>query len=662
MKQKKSIKNLFQEAETFFRGKQLQEAEKNCRQILKKQRDNAQANNLLGLILQNKGDHQGAIILFNKALKKKKMEPVYHYNLGVSLLELKQYALAKKSLQFTVARAPQYAPAFINLGVSYLEEGFLQEAKKTLLKALQLAPEHGTAHSNMALVFDLLGERELAVLHYQKAISLDPANPHSYSNLGKLLNASGQAIQAISFLYQAIQLDPGYAKAHSNLGDALSALGDTEQAISCYRRAMECDPEYVIAHSNLLLCLHYSSEQSRDAIYGEHLNWAVKHCPSKDENIHHSNSAEPGRKIRVGYLSPDFRRHSVAFFIEPILANHTNEQYKIFCYSNLQTPDKTSKRIKGLVADGWRDVFGLSNDELARLVRQDEIDILVDLTGHSAHNRLSVFAMKPAPVQVTYLGYPDTTGLSAMDYRITDEWADPVGSTETLHSEELCRLAGGFLCYQPPEICPPCPPLPMTVNKGVTFGSFNILPKLSHKTIAVWAKILTLLPESRLVLKARSLEAEAVTRLEQIFAGHGIEKERIRCLPFSSTLTEHLQCYGQIDIALDPFPYNGTTTTFEALWMGRPVVALAGDSHVSRVGCSILSRLGHQELIAESREDYCQLAVDLARDKDRCVAIHTSLRKDMMSSGLLDGKALTIELEKCYRKVWHQWCKKTKII
>jgi predicted O-linked N-acetylglucosamine transferase (SPINDLY family) len=348
----------------------------------------------------------------------------------------------------------------------------------------------------------------------------------------------------------------------------------------------------------------------------------------------------------------------VGYFIEPVLAHHDHNRFEVFCYSNLQQEDNVSERLKSR-ANYWRRIIALSDEQATQKIRADQIDILIDLNGHTGSNRLLVFARKPAPVQVTWLGYPATTGLSTVDYRLTDGFADPVGMTEHLHSEKLIRLPECFSCYRPPADAPEVSGLPAREKGYVTFGSFNNQAKINREVMAVWAKILQAVPGARLTLKNAGLGSKIVQRkVRETFLGWGVEPDRIELLGHDPYESAHLERYRSIDIGLDPFPYNGATTTCEALWMGVPVVALAGQAHAGRVGVSQLSNLGLTELIGNTPEEYVAIATRWARDLERLSQLRAGLRARLAASPLTDAPRFTQNLEQAYRAMWQDWCLK----
>jgi len=347
-------------------------------------------------------------------------------------------------------------------------------------------------------------------------------------------------------------------------------------------------------------------------------------------------------------VSPDFTHHAVAYFIEPILAAHDRTRVEVFCYANVRVPDATTARLRTL-ADHWRDIAQLDDDAAAACIRQDEIDLLVDLAGHTAHHRLQVFARRPAPVQATWIGYPNTTGLDAIDYRLTDEICDPPGQTETWHSEKLVRLPSTFSCYQPDAAAPELNALPAVASGRITFGCFNNFAKITPEVIALWGQLIRQLPDAQLLLKSRGLEdPTTAARIRAAFANAGIGGARLALNGKELSVHDHLQLYHGVDIGLDPFPYNGTTTTCEALWMGVPVITLAGNVHAARVGASLMAHVGLPDLVAATPDDYVAKAAALARDLPRLGTIRQTLRETMRRGPLCDAAKFTRQLEAAY--------------
>ncbi|HEX8913330.1 MAG TPA: tetratricopeptide repeat protein, partial [Humisphaera sp.] len=497
-------------------------------------------------------------------------------------------------------------------------------ATRALAKQLRRRRRAPTADGRRALELHkegsaLLRQRRIdeAIDALSRLVELHPTSAKAHKDLGAAYLRTNRLDEAVACLTKALELRPRFADALASLGDACHLQGKVDDAAGYYRRALALRPSADKTHSNLLLTLNYSRKLSPQALFDEHLNWARQHArPLAAEWRPHANDPSPERPVRIGYVSPDFRRHSVNFFLEPLLARRDRQNFHVTCYSDVLRPDDVTDRIRA-GADHWRDVRGLSDAEAAEQVREDAVDILVDLAGHTGTNRLGVFARRPAPVQVTYLGYPNTTGLEAIDYRVTDEAADPTGQTERLHAEHLVRLPS-FLCYAPPPEAPPVSPPPSAAAGGrITFGCFNVLAKVTPEAIGLWARIMAALPGSRMVMKDRlgSLAYPARRRyVQDIFAYHRVNPDRLDLLGREQSFADHLAAYSKVDVVLDPFPYNGTTTTCEALWMGVPVIALAGNRHAARVGVSILTAAGLTEFIAPNAEAYARAAVTLAKD------------------------------------------------
>jgi predicted O-linked N-acetylglucosamine transferase (SPINDLY family) len=415
---------------------------------------------------------------------------------------------------------------------------------------------------------------------------------------------------------------------------------------------MRADPTNVAYHSTCLFTMQYRPDFSPVQMLAEARRWNELHArPLANKIKPHSNDRSPDRKLRIGYVSADLRTHSVAFFFMPLLLHHDRANFQIFCYSNVKQPDAITSFLKNR-SDAWRDIASISDESVVAMIRADAIDILVDLSGHSLGNRLGVFARKPAPIQASYLGYANTTGLATMDYRLTDALADPPGMTDGFNAEKLWRLAGCAWCYRPPGQLPEPYPAP---RGPVTFGCFNTNTKINPPLIDLWAQLLHAVPGSRLVLKSTGAGiASARQRLLDQFGQRGIQQDRLELLGMIPDLREHLAFYNRIDVALDTYPYHGTTTTCEALWMGVPTVVLAGQSHMSRVGVSLLTHAGLPEFIAATPQDYLSIASGLAASS-RARSPRAAIRAKIRSSPLLDGKRLAKEIESAFRRMWRTW-------
>jgi predicted O-linked N-acetylglucosamine transferase (SPINDLY family) len=463
---------------------------------------------------------------------------------------------------------------------------------------------------------------------------------------------AGELDEAAQCLRRAIQLHPRERSAttHNTLANTLRLQGKLAEALEHYAISLSIEPDAADVRSNYLYVHNCLAEQNLSAIFQAHREFGAR-CDRPMPPAARVGGGTPGR-LRVGYVSPDFRQHSVAHFIEPVLAAHDRERFEVFCYANNTVSDDTTRRLKALVPQ-WRLIHGRDDAEVAQLIRADGIDILVDLAGHTAKNRLPLFGLKPAPVQVTWLGYPNTTGMTTMDFRITDRFADPPGESDSLHTERLYRMPECFLCFLPPAPSPDVGPLPALHRGFVTFASFNNFAKITPQVIAAWARLLQRVPGSRLAMKNISMDAAHVREhLRTALARAGIEAARLELLSPSATPMEHLERYNAVDIGLDPFPYNGTTTTCDALWMGVPVVALEGRSHVGRVGVSLLNNAGLAQLVARDGDDYVEIAARLAGDLPRLASLRGALRERLRASPLMDAPRFTRHLEAAYADMW----------
>lgn len=552
-----------------------------------------------------------------------------------------------------ISLKPGHAGALLHTGILYKKKNRPGEAKDYLLRAHCLDKDNPVTLKQLGDVSRSLNELDEAFKYYRRSLAVNPEFVQAHSALGQLYSSCGNISQAKDAYKAALQHNPAHIPSLARLGGLLLEQGDHVAAIALFKRALNINPAIKGARTLLLFSLNYCSTD-RDLIFKAHKEWGQIHTPLSNNLVGHDNPPDPGRQLRIGYLSPDFCEHPVSFFLEPLLENHDKSQYQIYAYSNVETPDSTTTRLAGLV-DTLRPVFGLSDSELAKLIRADKIDILVDLAGHTTRNRLPVFGLKPAPVQVTYLGYPNTTGVPAIDYRITDNVADPPGSTDNYYTEQMARLPGGFLCYRPPAQSPAVMSLPAAENGYITFGSFNNLTKITPEAIKTWSQILNAIPRSRLFIKCTS-DTQTQARYIELFRIEGVKRHQLDFIGFVSGINQHLDMYNRIDISLDTFPYNGTTTTCESLWMGVPVIALAGHLHAGRVSMSILSQIGLDDFVATSLNDYVQIAIKYSADLEKLAALRKRLRELVRDSKLCDGNTFTQELEKLYRTIWNTWC------
>ncbi len=611
----------------------------------------------LASVLREAGDLEEALACYHRAVALRPQYVEALCGMGILFSEKGDYGRALSCYHKILEISPDHFEAYNLMGIAYKKRGALDEAISCYRRSLDINPQYADAAYNLGIACKDGGDFDGAILSYQKALNIRPDYAEAYNNMGIVYQSQGKLDLAISCYEKALDINPDLPEAYNSMGNAYQDQGGLDEAMFCYREALTVRPDYASAHSNLLFSLLHRGSIDPVRVSSEHKEWARRHAASLATAIRpHLNDISPDRPIRIGYVSPDFRLHSVAYFVEPLLSGHDRSQFEIFCYSDVSVADSTTDRLRGM-ADCWRDVFTMPDIQLAEQVRKDGIDILVDLAGHTSRNRLLMFAQKPAPLQVTYIGYPHTTGLATMDYRITDSLADPDGMTDHLYTEKLIRLPRSFLCYRPPEDAPEVSVVPFEEKGFITFGSFNNRSKITMETVALWSRILDAVPGSRLVLKSRSFQDIGTQDLlREQFSERGLSSGRIRFHGYSASTYEHLELYSEIDIGLDTIPYNGTTTTCEALWMGVPVVVLAGKSHASRVGVSLLTNIGLTDLVALSIDDYCAKVAELAGDRERLVGIRKSLRSMMAASPMMDARGHAGSLESAYRRMWHRWC------
>ncbi len=618
----------------------------------------AAAHNNLGASLRHLSRNDEAIACFENALR---IDPGFtdaHKNIADLL---RSDGLIEKAIEHYRLVVDLQADAVHSrrcLGELLLETKQIDEALRSYREVLTLEPDSARSHYELGNALVAAGRANEAIVCFRQAVRLDPKDANAHSNLGYVLNRAKRFEEAKQCFLNALTLDPELVEARNNLGGILQMQGQLRPAMEAYERAMRLAPEQLYVFSNYLTCLNYHDQADPEDVFKQHRNFS-KLIPgaSKAAKAIEILQPDPERRLRIGYVSADLRYHSVAFFIAPVLEQHDRRLFEVTCYANVAEPDANTQRLKAL-SDNWRDIAELSDAEVAAWIRRDAIDILIDLSGHTVGNRLPVFNQRPAPVQVTYLGYPNTTGLESIDYRLTDALTDPPGRSDRLHSEKLVRLDGGFLCFQPLDSCPEISESKASdAGGGIVFASFNELLKITAPTVSAWCQILARTPGSELMIKGTTLEDEGTRQLVvDRFAAQGLPPERLQLIGRTPTLEEHLDLYNGVDIALDTFPYNGTTTTCEALWMGLPVVSQSGDVHASRVGLSLLSSVGLGDLVAKNMGEYVKKAEILAADHERRLQLRKDLRKRMLSSALMDSQSVTRHIESAYRDMWRHAC------
>ncbi|VAI55052.1 unnamed protein product [Triticum turgidum subsp. durum] len=645
----------------------------------------------LGTSLKLAGNTEDGIQKYCEALEVDSHYAPAYYNLGVVYSEMMQFDVALTCYEKAALERPLYAEAYCNMGVIYKNRGELDAAIACYDRCLTISPNFEIAKNNMAIALTDLGTKAIvfyelalhfnprcaeacnnlgviykdrdnldkAVECYQMALSIKPNFSQSLNNLGVVYTVQGKMDAAASMIEKAILANPTYAEAYNNLGVLYRDAGSITLSVQAYERCLQIDPDSRNAGQNRLLAMNYIDEGSDDKLYDAHREWGKRFMKLYAQYTSWDNIKIADRPLVIGYVSPDFFTHSVSYFVEAPLTHHDYTNCKVVVYSGVVKADAKTLRFKDKVLKKggvWRDIYGIDEKKVATLVREDKVDILVELTGHTANNKLGTMACRPAPIQVTWIGYPNTTGLPAIDYRITDSLADSP-NTNQKHVEELVRLPESFLCYTPsPEAGPVCP-TPAISNGFVTFGSFNNLAKITPKVMQVWARILCAVPNSRLVVKCKpfccdSIRQKFLSTLEEL----GLESLRVDLLPLIHLNHDHMQAYSLMDISLDTFPYAGTTTTCESLYMGVPCVTMAGSVHAHNVGVSLLTKVGLGRLVAKTEDEYVSLALELASDVSALEELRKSLRELMIKSPVCDGESFTRGLESAYRSMWHRYC------
>jgi predicted O-linked N-acetylglucosamine transferase (SPINDLY family) len=614
-----------------------------------------EAHHNLGNVFKDQGQPHQAVACYRRALELAPHLIEAHFNLGTVLQTQGQQDEALACFRRALQLNPDYALAHNALGNVYRRDGRLEDAVVCYRRAVELKPDYAEAFHNLGSVFRDQGTRDEAVACLRRVLQLNPNYPAAHYNLGVALQEQGKLDEAVACYNGALALQPDYAEAHNNLGAAFKEQGKLGEAVNCYRRALQINPEFSGAHSSFVYVLNFCPEYDAKTIYAEHRRWNQQFAEPLATFIHpHSNERSANRRLRVGYVSPDFRDHVVGINLLPLFREHDRNEVDISCYAEVLRRDDITNRFQSY-AGAWRNVVGMTHDALAQLIRQDGIDILVDLTLHMAHNRLLVFARKPAPVQVTFAGYPGTTGLSAIDYRLTDRYLDPPDYNDQHYAEESIRLPDTFWCYDPLSDEPAVNSLPAIEKDYVTFGCLNNFCKINASVLKLWAQVLKAVDHSQIMILAAA--GTHRQRTLDVLEREGITPDR---LTFVANLPrpKYLELYHSIDVGLDTFPYNGHTTSLDSFWMGVPVVTIVGQTVVGRAGFSQLNNLGLMELIADTPEQFVKIAVGLANDPPRLGKLRASLRERMQNSSLMDAPRFARNVEAAYRTMWQHWCAK----
>jgi protein O-GlcNAc transferase len=655
--------------------------------------ENADANHLLGVLAYQTGQYEQAVASIKRALRASPHVATFYSNLGLSHDALGQVDEAVACFQQALVLQPHFAEAHSNLGMALQSQGKTDEAIAHFREALRIKPDYADAlnnlgnallqrdqvdeaigcfhaalrsNANFAKAYNNLGNAlkkkekpDEALRCYQQAVTLDPNFAEAFDNLGILLGLHDQSDEAARCFEQAIRVKPGFAQAHYNLGCAHMEQGRADLAAPCFDAALRLQPDMASAQSNRLFCMNYDPQVDPATLFDEHCRWGQRqemkvHAERQIYRNHHKQrfDRDPQRRLRIGYVSPDFRGHALARYLEPVLVNHDPQRVEVFCYAEVARPDDMTERMRKVV-HGWRWTCGQTDARVAQQILDDKIDILVDLAGHTRYGRLLAFALKPAPIQATWLGYMNTTGLSAMDYRITDAVLDPPG-LPVRDTEELLRLPGGMCCFAQVEDTPAVSPLPALRKEHLTFGSLNNLFKLNARVFDQWSELLKALPTARLLMFHHTLTAAASDYVRRQFAERGIAGDKLD-LRRGSGGPGYLNVYEEIDVSLDSFPCTGGVTTCESLWMGVPVLTLCGARPMGRNSAAILTTVGLTDWITQTPDEYRALAVGLGNQIDELSRLRAGLRNQMLVT-LCDGRRFTKVLEEAYRIMWGRWC------
>ncbi len=683
-----TIQQLLEQGVAHYRANQFPAAEAALRRVLATEPMNPIALAYLGMMAILFGNNESARVLLERSLAASGPRADTYVSLGLALCNLAKYDAAIDVLRSAIRMQPGNDAAHNNLGNALKGQGNLAAAEESYRAAIQANPHAPEAYGNLASL--LLGQRRLdeAFSAAEEAIRLHPAFAQALNVRGAVLREKRRTNEAIASLQAALQANPNYADAYLNIGNAYQDLHQLDNAIAAYqevirlrsndwgshqglalvlqesgmmenaiaylRRAMELSPDDAALRSNLIYYLHFAESTADDtAINEQHQQWREQYAAPLRLRIQpHLNDRDPERKLRIGYVSPDFFHQAESFFVMPLLEAHDHNQVQVVCYSSVSKPDDVTARFKKTAAE-WHDVQSLDNSSLAQRIREDRIDVLMDLTMHMGGNRLLLFAEKPAPVQFSWLAYPGSTGLDTIDYRLTDGFMEPAGQNDSWSAETPIRLPDCWCCYHPLTDQPEVNALPALQSGKITFASLNSSCKHGETVWRLWAEVLRAVPQSTLYFLTR--EGSHRELMRQFFQSESVDPERIL---FTEPLSraEYLRFYHRIDIALDPFPYNGITTTCDALWMGVPVITIAGRVPRSRAGLSVITNAGMPEFIMDSHEGFVRRVCELSSDLGKLAEIRASLRARMEHSPLMDANRFARNVESAYRMAWRNWC------
>ncbi|MCG6932184.1 MAG: tetratricopeptide repeat protein, partial [Gallionella sp.] len=632
-------------------NRQLDEAVANYRSALEINPDYAEVYCSLGVALKELGQFDSAINSFKRALEINPNLVEGHYSMGLALLGLRMSDNAMACFQIALKINPNLTEAHYGMGLALQDLGLFEGAVESYHRALKIHPDYAEGYCGLCLAQKELGLLDVALANCRRALELKPDFAEAHCNLGIILNELHQYESAVSSCRRALEIKPDMAEAHCNLGNFLKNLGQFDGAEACFRRALEIDPEHTNARGGLLFTLNYTVSHSPAHYLDQARQYGLIVSAKVGTRFTSWQCSAQPERLRVGLVSGDMRKHSVGHFLEGLLAHIDSSRIELIAYPTYHIEDELTARIRPYFS-AWRPLYGNGDEAAARLIHADGVHVLIDVSGHTGHNRLPVFAWKPAPVQVTWLGLPTTTGVAEIDYVLGDAWSIPT-EFENQFSEAVWRMPDSYLCLTVPDSPVTVAALPARSNGYVTFGSFNNLTKMTDAVVAVWARILESVPDSRLLLKTRQLNDPAtVAKTRQRFVACGIEPDRLILSGTFSSRDEHLATYNKVDIALDTFPYPGVTTSAEALWMGVPVLSLRGNRFLSRTAESIARNTGLPDWIAADEDEYVAKAVAFSSDLDMLAALRAVLREQVLASPLFDAPRFARNFEDA---LWGMW-------
>lgn len=646
------------QAMEFHRLGRLVEAESLYRQLLAQFPDSTDILHLLGLIEVDTNRDAEGFAKLAEAVRRSPRTPHYHANHGVRLLDRRRTSEAETCLREAIRLQPDHPTHHYNLGNALLAQNRPAEAVTSFRASLRLHPENPDAELQLGVALHAAGQRAEARAWYREVLARRPGHFSVATNLGALLQEDCDLDGAAESFRHAIQANPTHPVPLNNLAVIHKELGEAAEAVRLLRRCADIDPTSASMLSNLILIMHYDPGTTAESLRAEHARWNERFVPRK--RAAHANTPDPHRRLNIGFVSADFRDHVVGRALLPSFVRHDRSAFAVYGYSACGEDD--FGKVFRKHADGWRDIRGAPAETVAEWIREDGIDILVDLSLHTSDNRLDVFALKPAPLQAAWLGYPESSGVETIDYRLTDRWLEPsAGNSVCGPHEKAWLLPDCWTCYEPPTGYPEVNVLPVAARDSVTFGSFNNTCKINGAVLDAWARLMSSVAGSRLKLLAK--HGGHRNRLREEFARRGVAADRIvfeDYVPAEPGLSQGalLARYHDIDVALDTFPYGGMTTTLDALWMGVPVVSLVGERNLGRAGLSLLNNVGLSELATKSVDDYVETAKRLALDPVRLAALRNSLRGRMQASPLLDAEGYTRKVEQSFRDMWADWCRR----